>query len=395
MMELGTMAPLNLRPGKERRLLQGHRWIFSNEIADPLSEIEPGSWVEVRSSKGTILGSGYINPKSLITVRLVCTPAEKPSLDHLRNLLVKAATFRSRKLYPHSTCYRVVFGESDGLPGLVVDRYGDILVYQIGTLGMARLEPVLQEFLIEIFQPKALVFRNDSHVRTLEGLELGKGVAYGELDSENWIDIDGIQQRLNPLEGQKTGMFLDQRDNRNALRRWTEGARVLDLFCYAGAWSLVAASSGATEVIGVDNSSEAVRHANMNAARNQLAERCEFKVDDAFEFLKKNPRGAFDLIILDPPAFARTKSALREAQKGYTDLNRRAMLALKPGGILVSCSCSYHLSEDLFRQVLLQGSQASGRRLRLLEARGQAADHPVLLAMPETHYLKCYFLQVL
>lgn len=395
MTEYENVRPLRLHPGKERRLLQGHRWVFSNEIAESLSEFEPGSWVEVQSSKGAPLGIGTINPRSLIAVRIVCAPGERPSRDLFRERLLKASSFRSNKLYPSSSCYRVVFGDSDGLPGLIVDRYEDILVYQIGTLGMSCMEPLIQELLIELFQPKALVYRHDSQVRTLEGLELTKGLAFGEVPTECWIDMDGIQQRLNPLGGQKTGFYLDQRDNRQALRRWVKGARVLDLFCYNGAWSLVAASAGASEVLGIDDSSEAINQASRNADQNQLGDQCRFEVGEAFRFLKSVPRGAYDVIILDPPAFAKTKSALPDARKGYTDLNRRAMLALEPGGILVSCSCSYHLSEDLFRQVLLQAAQASGRRLRLLEARSQSADHPVLLAMPETQYLKCCFLQVL
>jgi 23S rRNA (cytosine1962-C5)-methyltransferase len=394
MMDLGELVPIHLHPGRERRVLQGHRWVFSNEIAEPLSEVEPGSWVRVHSSKGVALGSGYINPRSLIAVRLVCAPGEKPSRDHLRSQLLKAGTFRSQRLYPHSTCYRLAFGESDGLPGLIVDRYDDILVYQIGTLGMSRIETTIQEILVELFAPRALVYRHDTQVRALEGLELTKGIAFGELPEECWVDMDGIRQKLNPLGGQKTGFYLDQRDNRNALRRWAPGARVLDAFCYNGAWSLVAASAGAAQVTGVDESSEAIKQATANGVRNQLQERCEFQVAEAFQFLKTVHRGAYDLIILDPPAFAKTKATLPEARRGYTDLNRRAMLALEPGGILVSCSCSYHLSEDMFRQVLLQAAQASGRRLRLLEARSQSADHPVLLSMPETHYLKCFILQV-
>jgi 23S rRNA (cytosine1962-C5)-methyltransferase len=376
-------------------VLQGHRWVFSNEIAEPLSDIEPGSWVRVYSSRGAELGSGYINPKSLIAVRLVCAPGEKPSRDLLRSRLLQAAAFRSEKLYPHCSCYRLAFGESDALPGLIVDRYNDIFVYQIGTLGMSRIETAIQELIVELFAPKALVYRHDTSARTLEGLDLRKGIAFGEIPEECWVDIDGIQQKLNPLGGQKTGAYLDQRDNRNALRRWAHGARVLDIFCYNGAWSLAAASAGAAEVTGVDNSSEAIEQARANAVRNRLEERCQFHATEAFQFLKTVPRGAHDLIVLDPPAFAKTKATLSDARRGYTDLNRRAMLALEPGGILVSCSCSYHLSEDLFQQVLLQSAQASGRRLRLLEARGQSADHPVLLAMPETHYLKCYILQVL
>ncbi len=393
-MDLGDLVPIHLQPGRERRVLQGHRWVFSNEIAEPLSDFEPGSWVRVYSSKGVVLGSGYINPRSLIAVRLVCSPGEKPTRDHFRSLLLKAATFRSQKLHPHSTCYRLAFGESDGLPGLIVDRYDDILVYQIGTLGMSKIESLLQELLVELFSPKALVYRHDTQARTLEGLDLVKGVAFGELPGESWVELDGLQLKLNALGGQKTGFFLDQRDNRNALRRWAPGARVLDVFCYNGAWSLVAAAAGAAQVTGVDESSEAVEQATLNGARNRLQDRCQFQVAEAFQFLKAVPRGSYDLIVLDPPAFAKTKASLPEARKGYTDLNRRAMLALEPGGILISCSCSYHLSEDLFRQVLLQAAQASGRRLRLLEARGQAPDHPILLSMPETQYLKCHILQV-
>lgn len=395
MMEFESVRPLRLHPGREKRLLQGHRWVFSNEIGDTLSEVMPGSWVEVQSSKGVPLGIGTINPRSLIAVRIICAPGEKPSRDLFKDRLLRASSFRGSRVYPNSSCYRMVFGESDGLPGLIVDRYDDVLVYQVGTLGMSGLEPLIRELLLELFQPKALVYRHDSNVRSLEGLELTKGVAYGEVPADCWIDVDGIQQRLSPLGGQKTGFYLDQRDNRQALRRWVSGARVLDLFCYNGAWSLVAASAGALEVLGVDDSSEAVKQASQNADRNKLRDKCRFEVGEAFRFLKSVPRGAFDLIILDPPAFAKTKSALPDARKGYTDLNRRAMLVLEPGGILVSCSCSYHLSEELFRQVLLQAAQASGRRLRLLEARGQAADHPVLLSMPETQYLKCFFLQVL
>ncbi|MCU0587535.1 MAG: class I SAM-dependent rRNA methyltransferase [Syntrophobacteraceae bacterium] len=392
-MDWGELASIHLHPGREKRVAQGHRWVFSNEIQEPLGGIEPGSWVRVHSSKGALLGSGYINPRSLIAVRLVCIPGEKPSVDLLRERLIKAAAFRARKLYPDSSCCRLVFGESDGLPGLIVDRYGDILVYQIGTLGMSRIEDTLKELLVDLFAPRALVYRHDTPVRHLEGLELCKGIAHGVLPEEIWVDMDGIQQKLNPLGGQKTGFYLDQRDNRKALRRWAPGARMLDVFCYHGGWSLAAGASGAVEVLGVDDSSEAVEQAGLNAARNQMDHRCRFQVGEAFQFLRTLPRNAFDLIVLDPPAFAKTKSALPEAMKGYTDLNRRAMLALEPGGILVTCSCSYHLSEELFRKVLLQAGQASGRGLRLLEARGQAPDHPILLSMPETQYLKCCMLQ--
>lgn len=388
------MKQLHLHPGRDRRILQGHRWVFSNEIAAPLSDFEPGSWVEVLTARGVSLGSGYINPASLIAVRLVSPPGEKPDEDFFREAMKNAARCR-QWTYPESQCHRLIYGESDNLPGLVVDRYGDVLVYQIGTLGMARMEPLVQELLQDVFKPSAIVFRNDSPSRRLEGLDEQKGIALGTLPEDLVVDIDGIKYRIDVLEGQKTGMYLDQRDNRRNLRRWTQGRNVLDLFCYNGAWSLSAAAGGASEVIGVDQSKDATAQARQNAHLNGTADICSFVAGDVFEYLKRLQRAAFDVIILDPPAFAKTKSAIQEARKGYTDINRRALLALKPGGLLVSCSCSYHMNEDLFREVLISAGQASGRRLRLLSMGSQAMDHPALLAMPETRYLKCYFVEVI
>lgn len=392
---MNDVKSIQLLPGRERRLLQGHKWVFSNELAEPPAELEPGGWVAVHSIRGVGFGSGYFNPHSLIAVRLVCGPHEKPSREWFRELLQRAADRRENLFYAASPCARLVYGEADGLPGLIVDRYGEILVYQITTLGMSRLEDLLQGLLIELFQPRALVFRNDTPVRTLEGLPLGKGVAHGELPVPCWIEIDGLQFLIDPLHGQKTGFYLDQRDNRRALRRWARGRRVLDLFCYNGAWSLSAAAAGASEVVGVDQSREGLDQARESAARNGLDSCCRFEQEEAFAFLKSAKKGAFDLIVLDPPAFAKTRSSLPQALKGYTDLNRRALLLLERGGILVSCSCSYHLSEAGFREVLIKAAQASGRQLRVLEVRGQALDHPVLLAMPETRYLKCTILEVL
>jgi len=388
------MQTLLLKPGAEKRILKGHRWIFSNEISSPLKDFSPGSWVEVQSARGSSLGSGYINPNSLITVRLVCPPGRNPDKDFFRSLLQHADRLRSEVLYPKSQCYRMVFAESDGLPGLVVDRYGDVLVYQITTLGMAMMEDLIRELLIDMFQPRALIFRNDSRLRLLENLPLARGMAFGSAPKNVGIVLDGLEMLVDPVEGQKTGFYLDQRDNRAALPPWTRGKKVLDLFCYNGAWSLYAAKGGAAEVIGVDQSQQAIELARNSAEMNGFDGVCRFVQQDAVQFLKETRRESYDTIILDPPAFAKTKRALPESLKGYIDVNRRALLALKPGGLLVSCSCSYHVSDDLFHQVLLQAAQACTRRLRILEARGQAKDHPVLLAMPETRYLKCLFLEV-
>ncbi len=387
------MKPLYLNPGREKRVLQGHRWIFSNEIGDSLSQYEPGSWVEVFSHKGKALGCGYINPHSLITVRLLSGPGREPGAHFITERMARADERRRTLLYPDARCYRVVFGESDELPGLVVDRYEDVVVYQVNTLGMTSLEPQIIEAIHAVLQPKAIVSRHDSTVRLLEGLPLTKAVVHGKVPENHRVELDGIRYLLDPMGGQKTGMYLDQRDNRQALKSYVEGKKILDLFCYNGAWSLTAASGGAAQVLGIDESGMAIEQATNNALENDFGSLCRFESREVFQALKEFPKNTFDVVIVDPPAFVKSKSALLEAKKGYTDLNRRALLALRRGGILVSCSCSYHLDEVSFRDVLLKAAQASGRELSLLEARGQAKDHSPLLAMPETRYLKCYFLQ--
>jgi 23S rRNA (cytosine1962-C5)-methyltransferase len=383
---------IKLNPGCERRILKGHRWIFSNEIAGPLSDFDPGSWVEAVTAKGVSLGAGYINPSSLIAVRLVCPPGKKPDESFFRKALLDAANFR-RFLYPGEESFRLVFGESDGLPGLIVDRYGEVLVYQTATAGTAAIEGSIKELLLDLFKPSALVFRNDSSARAFEGLAIEKGVAWGSVAGGVPVRIDSIDYLVDVMDGQKTGMYLDQRDNRRAAKYWTKGKRVLDLFCYNGAWSFSAIAGGAVETVGVDQSFEAIEQARQNAAINGIGDRASFVAADVFDYLKRTPRSSFDIVVLDPPAFAKTKSAVTEARKGYTDLNRRALLALKPGGLLITCSCSYHMSEELFRDTLISAAQASGRKLRLLQARGQSLDHPVLLAMPETRYLKCFVVE--
>ena len=383
-------ATVHLLPGCERRLLKGHRWIFSNEIAGGLKELTPG-WVKVVSAKGALLGIGYLNPHTLIAVRLVCRPGETPTPEFFRRRL-KDAAMRRQELYPGAEALRLVFGEADGLPGLILDRYGDVLVYQITTLGMSLLEEKLRELFIDTFQPQALIYRNDTKARSIENLSLEKGVASGRIPEPLLVRLHDLVFELDPLEGQKTGFFLDQRDNREALRRWVNGKTLLDLYCYDGAWSLTAARAGAAETVGVDRSASAIARARHNAERNNLTP-CRFIEDDVIGFLKALDKRTFDVVVLDPPAFAKTRSAAEQAMKGYIDANRRALLALSPGGVLVSCSCSYHMSEEDLKTAILRAAQASGKTLRLLESRGQALDHPALLAMPETRYLKCLILQ--
>ena len=384
-------ATIDLLKGCEHRLLKGHRWIFSNEIAGGLKELTPG-WVKVVSAKGVELGIGYLNPHTLIAIRLVCRPGEAPTPEFFRQRLADAAV-RRQEMYPHAQALRLVYGEADGLPGLILDRYAGVLVYQITTLGMSLIEERLRELLIATFKPQALVYRHDTKARAMENLPLEKGVAYGSIPDPFQVRIHDLIYQIDPLEGQKTGFFLDQRDNREALRRWAHGKTVLDLYCYDGAWSLTAAQAGAAETIGVDSSGTAIARATQNARLNNLAQ-CRFIESDVIDFLKGLDRKTFDVVVLDPPAFAKTRRDAEQAMKGYIDANRRALLALSPGGILVSCSCSYHMAEEDLKTAILRASQASGKTLRLLESRGQALDHPALLAMPETRYLKCLILQV-
>lgn len=382
-----------LEKGREKRLLHGHRWVFSNEITVSLKGFKPGSWVRVVSAKGAYLGLGYVNPNSLIAIRIFCPPGKKPTLGYFRDLLTRANSLR-RRIFKDSKVYRLFFGESDGLPGFIVDRYDDVLVYQANTHGISAIEPILVKMLAELFNPRCIVYRNDSSARQLEGLDTDKGIAFGSLTEQGlWVNVDGLWFWVDPIEGQKTGLYLDQRENRKLLKELVKDKRVLDLFCYDGGWSIHAALYGARYVVGVDQSAPALERAKVNATKNGVADRCSFIRADVFDFLK-NDQDRFDVIICDPPAFAKNKKALSSAIKGYTDLNRRVMLKLTEGGILITCSCSHHMSETLFHQVLMDASLASGRRFAILEIRGQSPDHPILLGMPETRYLKCFVLHM-
>lgn len=387
------MQELKVTRSGERRLMQGHRWVFSNEVDGSLKTYAPGEWVQVVSASGLRWGTGYVNPHCLIACRIVGPPGVDITPEFLEGRFRESAGFRE-KLYPGEKTFRAVYGESDGLPGLVVDRYDSAWVMQITTAGMAAIQEMIVEALLRVFRPQILVARNDASARALEGLPIHKEVLCGEVSGLVPAPVHNLTVHVDLLEGQKTGLFLDQRDNREAIRRYVSGAEVLDLFCYQGLWSLVAAQAGASRVLGVDRARDAVQRAQQDATVNGLADRCQFRVEDVLDFLKRTKRESFDVIIMDPPAFAKSKSALPNAVKGYTDLNRRAMLAVRRGGLLVTCSCSYHLQEEAFYEMLLRAAQAAGRSLRLLEARGQAVDHPALLAMPETRYLKCAFLEV-
>lgn len=383
-------APLHIHKGHERRLLLGHPWVFSNEIASDLGTYEPGSLVDVYTHGGTLVGRGYINPRSLITVRIL-SPRREVIDIHFFHSRLAAALQRRERLFPGVQSYRLVYSEGDLLPGLIVDRYQDHLVLQTLTLGMeVRIEAIC-EALERLVQPQAIVARNDVGIRTLEGLPHEKKVLRGSLETPVEVWEGDIRFRVDPWEGQKTGFYLDQRENRCTLQPLLAGERVLDAFCYTGAWALHAARAGAREVVGVDESAKAIRWATDQAKDNGLDQVCQFTPSDVFDFLKEadTRHERFDCIILDPPAFVKSRSKVREGLEGYWEINRRAMRLVKPGGYLITCSCSYHVDPDTFRITLSRAARAARRTVVLLEMRSQARDHPVLLPLSESAYLKC------
>jgi len=391
------MVRIVLRPGHDRRLQGGHPWIFSNEI-DRIDGIpDNGGAVLVSSSRGDCLGTAYYNPHSLIAARLLSRRRESiDTVDFFRERLAAALAYR-RGLYGTADAVRLVYGEADGLPGLVVDRYGEVLSLQFLTLGIDCRRHLILQALQELLAPSAIIARNDVAVRALEGLSQEVELLYGEIPPQLLVSENGLRFRVDVGSGQKTGHFLDQKENHLALRGRVEGKRVLDLFCYSGSWSVHAASFGAREVTGVDISAGAVALATENARLNNLETVCSFLRADVFDLLRDWGRGSerFDTIVLDPPAFVKSKKKLPEAIRGYLTINRRAMELVSPGGYLFTCSCSHHLQREVFLDLLRQAAAQAGRAARLLELRGQAFDHPILLACPETEYLKCAVLQLL
>ncbi len=385
---------ISLRKNADRRVRKGHPWIFSNEIGDPpVSQLEPGSVHELSDSRGEFLGMVYANPASLITARILSRKRIPIDLDFCLSRIQAAAT-RRKRLFPDREAYRLIFGEGDLMPGLIVDRYGPVLAVQSLTAGMDRLQEDVIQALVEVIQPEGVFLRNDSSFRALEGLPLEKKIAYGTVPDPLIVQSHGLQFQIDVPQGQKTGFYLDQESNRPVLAQYVfPGATVLDLFCYSAAWGLYAAAAGAGFVTAVDSSRSALELAAANAALNDMQDRFTFVRDSVLDFLKKT-HDQWDVVIVDPPAFIKNRNQVKEGVKGYIDLNRRALGKIKPGGILVTCSCSHHLDAQSFEDVLQSASKQSGKELRILDVRGQGPDHPVLLSMPETRYLKVMVAQL-
>jgi 23S rRNA (cytosine1962-C5)-methyltransferase len=339
------------------------------------------------------VGQAFYSDSSQIALRFLAQTREVIDRDWWRTKL-RAAVERRQGVTATTNAYRLVYSEGDLLPSLIIDRYDDVLVLQTLSQGTEAIKPLLVELLAEEFAPRAIIERNDVRVRQHEGLELITGTLYGQAPEEFEITEDGVRFLVSPLSGQKTGSFLDQRENRVAARAVAHG-RALDCFTFAGAFALNLARA-CESVIGIDISAEAIIAARRNAALND-ATNVEFREANVFDGLREMEAAGehFDTIVLDPPAFAKNRASVKAAARGYKEINLRAIKLLNPGGVLVSCSCSYHMAEDLFLGLIAEAGNDAHRRLQLIEKRTQASDHPIYLGVPETYYLKCVIVRVL
>ncbi len=395
-MHVMSLPPLILKKNEDRRLRAGHLWVFSNEVdivRTPLKSFAPGDLVEIQSHNGHFVGNGYVNPNLLIAARILSRDEKHlPDRSLLVHRLNIALSLRER-LYP-KPFYRLVFGESDGLPGLVVDRYGDVLVAQITSAGMEKMKADIVAALTKVLKPAGILFRNDVGIRELEGLPLYTEVVHGSVPDTVTLEEHGQKFEVALKGGQKTGWFFDQHDNRGRLLRYVSGQRVLDVFSYVGAWGIQAATHGAREVWCVDSSATALAHAERNAMLNGI--NIQIHEADAFEALKSLHAAGkkFDVVVLDPPAFVKRKKDLIAGRDAYRRLNQLGMQLLERDGLLVSCSCSHHLPAEELLASIQMGARHLNRDAQLLEQGSQAADHPVHPAIPETAYLKVFFVRV-
>jgi 23S rRNA (cytosine1962-C5)-methyltransferase len=371
------------------RAAAGHPWLFSSDVTDR-GEAQPGAAVRVLDPKGRPLGVAHYSSTSQITLRMLSTQAESIDRAFYLRRLAQAIAHRER-VVENSTACRLVFSEADLLPGLIVDRYGSYLVMQTLSQGMDAARDLIAECLKELIQPAGILARNDASVRKLEGLPLETVVLAGEIPERVPVEMNGLKLEADLLRGQKTGVYLDQRENYLAAARHARGT-VLDCFTSSGGFALHTAGRAA-HVDAVDSSATALALAEANAKANGVSN-IQFREADVFDFLSGIER-RYSMIILDPPAFAKSRKQVDDAARGYKEINLKALRLLEPGGILVTCSCSHHMSEAMLLEIVAQAALDSGKTLRVLERRAQAADHPILLTVPETLYLKCLILEVL
>jgi len=376
------------------RVRQGHLWIYRSDVVDV--DAKGGAVVSVKDERGNFVGQALFSDSSQIALRFLTQSDEEIDREWWRHRITEAAN--RRNISADTNAYRLIYSEGDLLPSLIVDRYADVLVLQTLSQGTDAVKSLLIEILVEEFKPRAVIERNDARVRSLEGLPLIAGTVYGDAPAELEILQHGLRFHVEPLGGQKTGSFLDQRENRLAARaaaQTTNRGRALDCFTFNGAFALHLASV-CDNVIGIDISADAVAAAERNARLNEL-ENVDFLEANVFDVLREMEAAGdrFHVIVLDPPAFAKNRASLKAAIRGYKEINLRALKLLNSGGVLITCTCSYHVSEELFLEILAQAAIDAHRRVQIVEKRMQASDHPVLVGVPETYYLKCVIARVL
>ena len=374
----------------EERLSKGHPWIFRSDLIQV--EKEQAGSASVYNPKGKLLGEALYSPKSLIALRMMTEGSERINKALLQARIEKAYRQRS-KIFPNSNVYRLVFGEADALPSLIIDRYDDVVVFQSLSAGMETYKIDIIQILQNLLPLRSIIERNDASIREKEGLPLLTQAVFGEAPQELSIEIDQKKLSFDPFEGQKTGFFLDQRFNAHRAAQYAQG-KVLDVFSYVGQFAVHAAEH-AEEILCVDASASAIARVQKNAAFNQIIN-IKTQCENAFDYLKAcdQQKKKFDTISLDPPAFVKNRSALKQALRGYKEINLRAMRLLEAGGILITSSCSQHLQNEVMENLLMECARDAKRHIQVLEKRGQPPDHPWLLSVPETNYLKCYILRI-
>jgi 23S rRNA (cytosine1962-C5)-methyltransferase len=387
---VAPVPALKLKANVKPRVVQGHPWVFTNEIEALIGAEHDGTSIECRDRTGRFIGTGIYNSKSQIVWRRLSRNRITLDAAWIRGALERALARRAP-----GTARRLVWSESDELPGLVVDQFGDALVVQIQTLALDRMTPVISDLLAELLKPAEIIFRNDANIRRLEGLPLETHTRSGQPWAPRWVNIEGVEYWLDLESGQKTGFYLDQRAQHPLVAKFCAGKRVLDAFCNQGPFALHAARAGAAHVLGLDSSEEAIAAARRNAEHNGV--KAEFIAANVFDWFNDEARSTetpWDVIVLDPPPFAKSKSALPGALRGYKELNLRALKALAPGGVLATYTCSHHMQDAELRSVLAEAAADARRRVQVLEFCHQPPDHPVLLTMPESEYLRGYIVRV-
>jgi 23S rRNA (cytosine1962-C5)-methyltransferase len=389
---------LYLKKNEDKRLRKGHLWVFSNEVdtkRSPLDQFAAGDLVVVKDNSGKPLGSAYINPNTLVCARLISRkPSQKMGGNFFKDRITNALALRERLF--DKPYYRLIFGESDGLPGLVIDRFGSVLSVQITTAGMEKQKEILVTTLIELLSPESIILKNENSQRQLENLSQKTEVIYGTLPETLIIEENNALFQLNVVDGQKTGWFYDHRNSRAQAAKLAKDQRVLDLFSYSGAWGIPAAMAGASEVTCVDSSESALTLAQSSAELNNVQDKMNFVRSDVFDFLKqaRENNAHYDIIILDPPALIKRKKDFKAGYEAYRRLNHLALQVLSKNGILVSASCSHHLTKSNLHEILRSSARHIDRHLVFFATGSQGPDHPVHPSIPETEYLKTYFCSV-